>query len=58
MGIAHIARRFGAVNEAVVIPVIKAGQSDPNEYVRGHANDAWDDFEQFVMSQPNRHNDN
>ena len=57
LGIAHIARRFGTINVAAIVPIIKAAQAESNEYVRFQANDAWDDIEHYVMSRANPHNE-
>jgi len=48
LGLGHIARIHGDLNELKAKPVIEAALRDENEYVRGHANDAADDVESFL----------
>ena len=48
LGLGHIARIHGDLNELKAKPVIEAALSDENEFVRGHANAAADDVEFFL----------
>ena len=47
-GFGHIARRFGALNEGLVRPIIEGALNDPSEFVRGKASDAADDIAHFL----------
>jgi hypothetical protein len=43
LGFGHIARTCHVLNTEVIVPVIADALNDPDEYVRGHADDAaWD----------------
>ena len=44
----HIASVFGALNEVLVKPIIERALKDPEEYVRGQAQDAVDDTKWFL----------
>jgi hypothetical protein len=48
LGLGHIARIHGELNELKAKPVIEAALKDEDAYVRGHANDAADDVEFFL----------
>ena len=48
LGLGHIARIHGDLNELRAKPVIEAALKDENDYVRGHANVAADDVEFFL----------
>jgi hypothetical protein len=46
-GFGHIARLFRSLNKRLIEPVIEAGMRDPDDWVRGKAQDAADDIEWF-----------
>jgi len=52
LGFGHLARRFGRLNRAIVTPLVKKGQDDPEEFVRDQANSAADDIAHFLESDP------
>jgi hypothetical protein len=48
LGLGHIARIHGVLNELNAKPVIEAALKDENAYVKGHANEAANDVEVFL----------
>jgi hypothetical protein len=46
-GFGHIARIFRSLNKRLIEPVMEAGMSDPDDWVRGKADDAADDIEWY-----------
>jgi len=48
MSLGHIARRFRALDEHTVKPLIEAALIDADEYVRTHAKAAADEIHQFL----------
>lgn len=48
LGLGHIARTCGVLNLEKSIPLIVRALNDPNEYVRGHAEDAANDFKVYL----------
>ena len=48
MSLGHIARRFRALTEHAVKPVIEAALMDSDDYVRMHAKAAADEIHQFL----------
>ena len=48
LGFAHIARIDERLNEHEVRPLIERGLTDPDKFVRGQAEDARDDIENFL----------
>lgn len=48
LGLAHIARIDGKLDEKVVGPLIRAGLQDDHEYVRGQAEDAKEDIAWYL----------
>ena|SRR6266550_2157750 len=54
LGLGHIARIHGDLDELRAKPVIEAALQDENDYVRGHANDAADDVEAFLKWEVER----
>jgi hypothetical protein len=44
----HLARRFRVLDEGRVRPPLEAGLTDPDPYVRGHAESATDDVESYL----------
>jgi HEAT repeat protein len=46
----HLARIHGRLPDDSAIDIVRAGLSDPSEYVRGQAENAADDIELFVPS--------
>ena len=48
LGLGHIARIHGVLNELKAKPVIEAALMDQNAYVKGHANEAASDVEFFL----------
>ena len=50
----HFARRFQTAHRALVEPLIQKGLLDPDPYVRGHAEDAAADIDQFCTWKVSR----
>ena len=48
LGFGHIARIHGRLNQARVEPAIRRALRDPDDYVRGHAEDAAGDVEIYL----------
>lgn len=48
MSMGHLARRFHALNESLVKPVVERAILDSDEYVRVHAKSAADEIHQFL----------
>lgn len=48
LGFGHLARTTGELDEAVVIPIVKAALKDPSPVVRGKAEDAVSDLQHFL----------
>ncbi len=48
LGLGHIARIDGRLDEMIVAPLITAGLQDGHEFVRGQAESAKDDIEEFL----------
>lgn len=48
LGLGNIARIDGRLDEMIVAPLITAGLQDRHEYVRGQAESAKDDIEEFL----------
>jgi hypothetical protein len=48
LGFGHLARTCGALDEAVVRPLLEAAMRDPDEYVRGQADAAAGDVAHFL----------
>ncbi len=48
LGLAHLARIHRELDASKSLPVIQAGLLDEHEYVRGQADDAADDVEQYL----------
>ena len=48
LGFAHLARRFGMLDRALVEPLIVEALADSDSYVRGHADAALDDLRHFL----------
>lgn len=48
LGFGHIARVHGRLDEAKLKPIIEAGRSDPEDYVRGQAFGAMEDTRHFL----------
>lgn len=44
----HLARTCGVLNLPSVVPVVLAALQDKSAFVRGHANDAFDDIEHYL----------
>ena len=56
LGFGHLARTCGKLEEEIVKPIIEAALNDKNEYVRGQAQDAVSDIEQYLkweLKMPN-----
>ena len=51
LGFGHIARIHRTLNRARVEPAIRRALRDPDDYVRGHADDAADDVEIYLRWQ-------
>ncbi len=51
LGLGHLARRFGGLDERVVKPIIEAALRDADDYVRGQADTAADDIRQSLRWQ-------
>jgi len=54
LGFGHLARRFGRLDRSLVQPLIEAGLRDDDEHVRGQADCATDDVNQFLGWQIQR----
>src|SRR5215207_6310956 len=48
LGFGHLARTCGGLDVAKVRPLIEGALRDPDEYVRGHADDAADDVAHYL----------
>jgi HEAT repeat protein len=48
MSFGHLARRFRALDEQTVKPIIEAALNDEDDYVRTHAKSAADEIHQFL----------
>ncbi len=48
LGLGHLARRFASLERSTVEPVLISAMSDPEPYVRGHADAAADDIQHFL----------
>ena len=54
LGLGHLSRVCGRLNESVVRPLVEAGLRDPSAVVRGHADSAADDLGVFLGWQFDR----
>ena len=48
LGLGHLARIHGRLQQSIALPIIEAGLADPDEYVRAQAHSAADDIEHFL----------
>lgn len=48
LGFGHLARTTGQLDKDRVLPLVTSAMSDPNSYVRGHAQDAADDISHYL----------
>ncbi len=48
LGFGHLARRFGMLDRAVVLPLVTAALADADDYVAGQADAAMDDLRHFL----------
>lgn len=48
LSLGHVARIFGTLNRNRAIASLEIGKKDMSSYVRGHAEDALDDIEQYL----------
>ncbi len=51
MSLGHLARRFRALDEKTVKPIIEQALGDRDDYVRSHARSAADEIHQFLHWQ-------
>ena len=47
-GFGHIARTCRALNAELIVPIITSALTDPNEYVRDHADNAASDLKVYL----------
>src|SRR3954452_18531502 len=48
LGVGHLARTCGRLDDRTVKPIIESALGDASDYVRGHADSAADDVERFL----------
>ena len=55
LALGHLARRFGTLDRQLTEHLVAEALTDPSQHVRGQAESAADDIEQFAGWRPRKH---